>query len=199
MTVVVINNSCKVGACPANQKPYDIYPVLSTGTSTPDKYMQAVLGVRSNQVDQFPYPKTNQFRLYINPTGSGIPPGGSITLSLPFYTQLVPTHQVNPKEPDQYIDWWGGGRIELFDGDATTGQPPAALTADYTGSNPARAKQVKVTSWVSGTTLPVLSACRPAPCQPLTIFKDPAGLTNNEPTQLTEYTLGALNFNVDPT
>lgn len=199
MTVVIINNSCAVGACPANQKPYDIYPVLSTGTSTPDKYMQAVLGVPSDQVDQFPYPKTNQYRLYINPTGSGIPPGGSITLTLPFYTQLVPGNQVNPKAPDQYIDWWGGGRIELFDGDATTGQPPAALTADYTGTNPARAKQVEVTSPVPGATLPVLAACKPEACQPLTIFKDPAGLTNNEPTQLTEYTLGALNFNVAPT
>ena len=199
MTIVIINNSCKVGACPAGQKPYNIYPVLSTGTSTPDKYMQAVLGVPSGQVGNYPYPKINQFRLYMNPMGNGIPPGGKITLSLPFYTQLVPTSQVNPKAPDQYIDWWGGGRIELFDGDATTGKPPVALTADYTGSNPARAKQVKVTSWVAGTTLPTLTACTPGPCQPLTLFKDPAGLTNNEPTQLTEYTLGALNFNVPAT
>ncbi len=198
MTIQIFNNSCKVGACPAGQTPYNIYPVLSTGTSTPDKYMQAVLGVPSSKVANYPYPKTNQYRLYINPMGAGIPPGGSLTMTLPFYTQLVPTGQINPNAPDQFIDWWGGGRIELFDGDATTGQPPAALTADFTGTNPARAKQVKVTSWVSGTTLPALTSCTPGPCQALQIFKDPAGLTNNEPTQLTEYTLGALNFNVTP-
>ena len=44
--------------------------------------------------------------------------------------------------------------------------------------------------------MPVLSKCTGGPCQTLTTFKDPAGLTNNEPTQLTEYTFGALNFNV---
>ena len=139
--------------------------------------------------------RRNQFRLYLNPMGNGIPPGGSLTLTLPFYSQLVPTNQVNPTKPDQYIDWWGGGRIEIFDGDATTGQPPAALIADFNGTNRARAKQVQVTP-IAGSALPVLSKCTPGPCQTVTIFKDPAGLTNNEPTQLTEYTLGALNFDV---
>jgi hypothetical protein len=195
MTILILNNSCKVGACPSGQKPYNIYPVLSTGTSTPDKYMQAILGVPSGQVGGSPFPKTNQFRLYLNPTGNGIPPGGSLTLTLPFYSQLVPTNEVDPTKPDQYIDWWGGGRIEIFDGDATTGQPPAALIADFNGTNPARAKQVQVTP-IEGSALPVLSNCTPGLCQTLTIFKDPAGLTNNEPSQLTEYTLGALNFNV---
>ena len=195
MTILIINNSCEVGACPSGEKPYNIYPVLSTGTSKPDKYMQAILGVPSGEVDSKPFPKTNQFRLYLNPTGKGIPPGGSLTLNLPFYSQLVPTNEVDPTKPDQYIDWWGGGRIEIFDGDGTKSEPPAALTADFSGTNPARAKQVHVTP-IEGSALPVLSNCTPGPCQTLTIFKDPAGLTNNEPSQLTEYTLGALNFKV---
>lgn len=199
MIIQIFNNSCKVGKCPSGQKPYNIYPVLSTGTSTPDKYMQAVLTVPSGQVSKYPYPKTSQFRLYMNPAGNGIPPGGSLTLSLPFYTQLVPTAQIDPTAPNQFIDWWGGGRIEIFDSDATTGAPPAALTADIKGTNPTRANQVEVTSWVPGTTTPKLTACTPTPCQDLSIYRDPAGLTNNEPTQLTEYTLGALNFNVTST
>jgi hypothetical protein len=199
MTIQIFNNSCKVGACPGGQKPYNIYPVLSTGTSAQDQLLQAVMGVPSGQVGKYPYPKLSQYRLYLNPTGNGIPPGGSLTLSFPVYTQLVPTGQINPSLPDQLIDWWNGGRIELFDGDATTGVPPAALTADYTGTNkPNRAKQVEVTSWVSGTTIPALTSCIPGPCQSLKIFRDPAGLTNNEPTQLTEYTLGALQQNVPP-
>lgn len=196
MTIKIYNNSCQP-ACITGEMPYNIYPVLSSGTSTPDKYMQAILKVPSNKVADFPFPKTNQFRLYINPTVDGIQPGGMIELKLPFYSQLVPTAQVNPKLPDQYIDWWGGGRIEIFKAQTSTHKPPAALTADYNGTNPARNRQVKV-SPLAGAALPALTTCKPGPCQPLTIFKDPAGLGNNEPSQLTEYTLGALNFNVAP-
>jgi hypothetical protein len=194
MTIEIYNDSCQP-TCQPGEIPYNIYPVLSTGTSTPDKWMQAILGVPSGQVADFPYPKTNQFRLYINPTGDGIPPGGSIVLKFPFYSQLFPPDQVNPKLPNQYIDWWGGGRIELFDAPNATHQPPAALTADYTGTNPARKNQKPVTPLATAA-IPSLTQCTPPPCQALTIFTDPAGLGNNEPTQLTEYTLGALHFNV---
>jgi hypothetical protein len=191
MTIKIFNNSG-----------YNIYPVLSTGTSIPeDPFLQAALQVPSDPAVRKanPYPKLNQFRLYINPTGDGIPPGGSITLELPFYTQLVATDKVDPTLSDQYINWWGGGRIEIFDAPGADHKPPAALTADYLGTNPARAKQVEVKP-LAGATIanPKLTVCNPAPCQPLKIFKDPAGLGNNEPSQLTEYTLSALDFNVQP-
>ncbi len=179
MTIEIYNNSVH----------FSIYPVLSTGTSLPeDKWLQAAFKVPKAQLGANPYPKPNQFRLYFNPTGVGIPPGGEITLTLPLYTQLVPTNQVDPKLPNQYIDWWGGGRIEIFESPYADRAPPAALTANYTN----RPSQVPVTP-VAGATLPVCGSC-----QPLQIFMDPAGLKGNEPSQLTEYTLGAIKLTKDP-
>ena len=211
MTIKIFNNS----------PTYNIYPVLSSGTAVPDLFLQAALMVPKAQLGANPFPKLNQFRLYINPTGDGIPPNGNVTITLPFYTQLIPTAQVQPKCPtnpatpncpDQYIDWWGGGRIEFFKNLNSVHQPPAALTADYMGTNlPARGCQVKCngaavpaacqTSFAKFACNPIAGAAVPRcpTCQqPLQIFKDPAGLKNNEPSQLTEYTLGAINQNTDP-
>jgi hypothetical protein len=204
-----------------NSPTYNIYPVLSSGTAVPDLFLQAALMVPKAQLGANPFPKLNQFRLYINPTGDGIPPNGNVTITLPFYTQLIPTAQVQPKYPtnpatpncpDQYIDWWGGGRIEFFKNLNSVHQPPAALTADYMGTNlPARGCQVKCngaavpaacqTSFAKFACNPIAGAAVPRcpTCQqPLQIFKDPAGLKNNEPSQLTEYTLGAIDQNSDP-
>ena len=103
MTIKIYNNS----------PTYNIYPVLSSGTAVPDLFLQAALMVPKAQLGANPFPKLNQFRLYINPTGDGIPPNGNVTITLPFYTQLIPTAQVQPKCPtnpatpncpDQYID-----------------------------------------------------------------------------------------------
>jgi hypothetical protein len=85
MTIKIYNNSAT----------YNIYPVLSSGTAVPDLFLQAALMVPKAQLGAKPFPKLNQFRLYINPTGDGIKPGGNVTITLPFYTQLVPTAQVH--------------------------------------------------------------------------------------------------------
>lgn len=173
-----------------NSPTTNIYPVLSTGTSETGDWLRTWFKVRKADLANYPYPKKSQFRLYINPTGKGIPPGQAITIALPLVTQIVPNP--NPKLADQYIDWWGGGRVEIFDGPANAG-PPAALTANYNRNLPAA-----VTA-VSGSVGPTLR-CSFTPCDPSTmkIFKDGAGLKNNEPTQLTEYTLGALDRTKDP-
>jgi hypothetical protein len=186
MTVVIINNSCKAGACPAGQTPKNIYPVLSMGPSDKDLYMRAIMNVPQNNTTSL-FPLTAQMRFYINPAGNGIPPGGTVTVTLPFYTQLVATP--NPTKPNQYANWWNGGRIELFDSEASTGQPSAALTAAY------NAEKTRVTP-APGATVPTLS-CAPPPCQPLVFFSNVAGLRTNEPSQLTEYTLGALGGEPD--
>jgi hypothetical protein len=188
MTIVIYNNA---GA-------YNIYPVLSTGTTNADKWLQAAAKVPHADTGRYPYPNTSQFRFYINPTGDGIPPGGSVTITLPLYTQMVPTASVNPSVSGQYIDWWNGGRIEIFDSLAATHKPPLALTADYTGTNPYRSRQKEVKSAATNPVLPTLTKCTPSPCQSLKFFSDPAGLKTNEPSQLTEYTLGALNDKADP-
>jgi hypothetical protein len=186
MTVVIINNSCKAGACPAGQTPKNIYPVVSMGPSGKDLYMRSIMNVPQNNTTSL-FPLTAQMRFYINPTGNGIPPGSTVTVTLPFYTQLVATP--DPTKPNQYANWWNGGRIELFDSEASTGAPSAALTAAY------NAEKTVVTP-AQGATVPTLS-CAPPPCQSLKFFSNVAGLTTNEPSQLTEYTLGALGDQPD--
>jgi hypothetical protein len=89
MTIKIYNNS----------PTYNIYPVLSSGTAVTYLFLQAALMIPKAQLGDKPFPKLNQFRLYINPTGDGIPPHSNVTITLPFYTQLVPTAQVQPKCP----------------------------------------------------------------------------------------------------
>jgi hypothetical protein len=96
MTIEIHNNSSR----------YSLYPVLSTGAHVVDTWMQAILNVPRSEVGDKPFPTPDTFRLYLNPTGVGIPPNGSVTLTLPLYTQLVPTAQINPR---RRINMWIGG------------------------------------------------------------------------------------------
>jgi len=180
MTIEVHNNSDR----------YSIYPVLSTGGHLVDTWMQAAFSVPKSKLADHPYPTPNTFRFYINPTGTGIPPHGSVTVTLPLYTQLVASDQVNPKLPDQYVDWWNGGRISLYASLYSNGVPPKALVTDYT----ARPTQKPLTP-AAGAAVPTCPACQ----DPLEIFEDTNGeLPPNDPAQLTEYTLGAIDLTKDP-
>ncbi|WP_424361074.1 hypothetical protein [Methylocystis parvus] len=178
-----------------NAKNFNIYPVLSTGTATQDAWLQAFCNIKKADYPKFPYPKTaRQYRLYFNPV-RGVRPGESITLTLPLLSQLETNP--DPKKEDQYIDWWGGGRVEIFRLRKDFGQPPAALTANYNRNLAAQTKQP-----IKGSPQPVMTCAdankAPIACDDLKIVSDPAGLKDNEPSQLTEYTLGALKQNKDP-
>jgi hypothetical protein len=180
MTIEIHNNSDR----------YSIYPVLSTGGHSVDAWMQAVFAIPKSQLAENPYPTPNTFRLYFNPTGVGIPPNSSITVTLPLYTQLVPDGQVNPKSPSQYIDWWNGGRISLYASLYSDRVPPKALVTNYT----ARASQ-KIVVPVAGAAIPTCPTCQ----RPPEIFEDTGGeLPSNDPAQITEYTLGAIDMTDDP-
>lgn len=180
MTIEIHNNSPR----------YSLYPVLSTGAHLVDNWMQATFKVPQSQAGDNPYPTPDTFRLYVNPTGTGIPPNSTVTLTLPLYTQLVPTDQINPKSPNQYIDWWNGGRITLYASLYSDGAPPKALTANYT-NRPTQRLVIPVT----GATVPTCPACQRQP----EIFADTGGeLPSNDPYQLTEYTLGAIDLTKDP-
>jgi hypothetical protein len=179
MTIEIHNNSDR----------YSIYPVLSTGGHNADAWMQAIFKLPISQLADNPYPTPHTFRLYFNPTGAGIPPHGTVTVTLPLYTQLVPTDQVNPKSPDQYIDWWNGGRIALYASPYSDGAPPKALAVDYTGT-----PTQKLITPVVGAAVPVCPAC----LEPLEIFEDTLDLPSNDPAQITEYTLGAIDLSKDP-
>jgi hypothetical protein len=197
MTIEIYNSSCQP-TCQSGEIPYNIYPVLSTGTALVDEYMQAALAVPASKRGAQPFPRTSQFRIYLAPTGDGIPPGGYARLTVPTYSQYAA--KVVPTDPNQYADWWGGGRVDIFDAPAASGKPPLAVTENYNGSDTDRASQKKVT-FVAGTPLPTLSLCTKANvCTPqtLTFFMDPRGIASHEPIQTTEYTLGALIKTTDP-
>jgi hypothetical protein len=179
MTVKIYNNS---GA-------YNIYPVLTMGKDDPgkpDEWLQAEFKVPRTRTDDCLYHRAHNFRFYINPAidtktgkGDGIPPGGNVTITLPLYTQLV--KDVTPKGDDQFIDWWNGGTIQIYEAIASTHKPPAAITAAYgSEKNPV--------SGIAGAASPACPAC-----QPLKFFMDDSDLPKNDPSQLTEFTLGAKN------
>jgi hypothetical protein len=179
MTIKIYNNS----------ETSNIYPVLTTGTSGSSLWLQAWFKVPKGEMGDKPYPKLHAFRIYINPTGDGIPPGGAVTIEVPLLTQLVATDKVDPKQTDQYIDWWGGGRVELFEAPNADHKPPAALTALLT----TRSSQ-KPVSPIASASLPRCPDC----AQPLAIYTDTDQFKPNEPSQLIEYTLGAINQDKDP-
>ncbi|MEJ8572092.1 hypothetical protein [Microbaculum marinum] len=179
-----------------NEKDYSIYPVITTGTSDSDLWLRSWFGIKNKDSDDAIdsgkpfFPKNNNYRIYINPEGKGIPPRGSVTVTLPLFTQLV----ANPtqKADDEFMDWWGGSHIEIFAAPAADGKPPPELAAFYKKKD--KQTEVDLKSLPKDAVLPT---CKD--CQPLKFFRDTSGVfKNNAPYQLAEFTLGAINHNVDP-
>jgi hypothetical protein len=160
---------------------HHIFPVLTTGQGAEDIWLQAIFKVPEKDIPNFPYPRNKSFRIYINPS-SGIGPGQNVAITIPLYTQLVPS--VDPKMPNQYIDWWNGGTILLYSSDTAT--RPRALTDDLTN----RPSQQPVPPPINGAVFPTCTGnCQPS--QPLQFFSDDSDLPKADPSQLLEYTLGA--------
>lgn len=155
-----------------------VYPVLTTGKGSQDIWLQAFFKVPANRVPNNLYPRGKNFRIYISPSGAGIAPGQSVSITLPLYTQLV--SNVVPSQPDQYMDWWNGGTIQIYVSD--TANPPKALTEALNN----RPDEHPVTQVYSD-----LPSCAGTACQPLQFFSDDSDLPKNDPSQLVEYTLGA--------
>jgi hypothetical protein len=185
-----------------------IFPVLTTGQGSKDIWMQAIFAVPqaltggpTGENPICPYGRAHNYRFYINPT-AGIAPGKSVFITVPLYTQLVVSP--NPKVADQYIDWWNGGTVQVFN--SSTSTPPRALTEDLNGMNSLLNQQPLPTPPVvsPATPLPTCDATNPNPCA-LKFFSDTTDLPKNDPAQLLEYTLGARvqqvvkNQNTDPT
>ena len=163
-TIAIYNNSNEI-----------IYPVLETPIIGVDLWLQAEFATTNTAQDL--YPHTEIYRVYINPSG-GVAPNSSVTINVPFYSQLV--SNPSPSLNNQYINWWNGGRIYIYD-------DPAALTAAY---NQDKSNLVSpVTPGVS---------CQSSSCEPLNIFSSTAGLPLNDPYQLTEYTFANINTQTVP-
>lgn len=180
--VIVIYNS---------DKTHTIYPVIETSRhlqaeggniANPDYFMMAYFN---------PYPSTNQspifirgvYRLYVG--GShGIKPGEYEIVSLPFFS----TPQNNSY--DQYIDWWNGVRIYMYDN-------PSAIV-NHQGKND---QQIAINSSVQSIKCDGYMGNKLCANETIPVYHDKqnSSFSNSDPMQLVEYTIGGSTVPPDPT
>ena len=79
-----------------------IWVAIQAGFQNPDPWLQALFG--NNQQS---FAETHLSRVYPNYPG-GIPVGGHLRVTVPWYSELQ-------GDVDQYVDWFNGGRVVIFD------------------------------------------------------------------------------------
>jgi hypothetical protein len=171
-----------------------IFPVLTTGQGglKADVWLQAFFMVPNSQIGTITYRKQKSYRIYVSSSNipQGIPPGKTVWITVPLYTQLV----ASPTSPfdNQYIDWWNGGTIQLFA--SPTSDPPRALTDDLTNRSQCMPNPCQNPLGTVYSDLPSCNNNNGDPnniCPGFQFFIDTADLPKNDPAQLLEYTLGA--------
>lgn len=157
-----------------NDSDRTIFIVIQTSMNPVDEWLQGVYATRTANLKTETYGHTKLYRLYVNGV-NGIAPGSFAKVKLPFYTKLAE----NPvaTTPDQYIDWWNGGRVAIFDNkdDVTK-----FFNADQNNA--------------VGKTYSVLPTCAGGACTSVSIFYNTADPPhgNNTRSQLSEYTFGSV-------
>jgi hypothetical protein len=96
-----------------NSPDHTLYPVIQApimnGANVRDLWLQAQFQVPDVRTQIFN--TTLLYRIFVN-RDAGVPPNSSVTLTIPFYTQLLPATAANlGKVDDQYIDWWNAMRV----------------------------------------------------------------------------------------
>ena len=172
-----------------NSDTQTIYPVIQApimkGLHTPvhDLWMQALFNVQDVETQIFN--TTLLYRIYVNRT-AGIAPHHSVTLTIPFYTQLLPVNESDlGKRDDQFIDWWNAMRTSVFDGQAA-----ANAAFNYSVDPKGQVIPPIAVNPVAGTTLPSCAA-ESKDCEPLVIKAYVNGFPTSVPAQLVEYTFAA--------
>lgn len=120
-----------------NNSPDTIFPVISVpiydrnqapsggkDNRSADLWMQAQCGITEQDADNRRFNTTKVYRAYINLQGgvgtTGVPPGSTVRITVPFWTQLKDVKQGDlGRTDDQFIDWWNSSRIYLFYGRTT--------------------------------------------------------------------------------
>ena len=174
-----------------NDTAQQIYAELEVGKPNPDLWIQDICNVPDADKDKlYPYPTTVTNRFYINGL-TGIPPGGSATITLPLYTQLAAT--VVPTSNDQYAEWWQGQNMQIFASPVNAGAPKSFVNY-FNGKAPTRpaGSQKKMVFNAGDGTKPTCKAGGTLTSCTLSFFTDTAGtLPKFAPSQLVEATLGA--------
>ncbi len=157
-----------------NNSPEIIYPVIESSESQQDQWLQAYFKSSDNFVH------TKVYRIYVNPQ-NGIPPKGSVAINVPLYSTLVNNPSGN--EADQYIDWWNGARVYLYDNRENLLK---VYAQDQALNNNLPVSPVDAS--------PSYQNCQVGShtCEPLNIYSNTVGLPLSDPYQLAEYTFGGI-------
>src|SRR5579864_2047902 len=181
-TITIYNNSADHALYPVIQAP------IQRGEDVRDLWLQAQLGIKEGDYQSRPFQTTKLYRIWINRDNGGVPPHGSVTITLPFYTQLKPWTPANSGQvEDQFVDWWNAMRVFVFDG-----SDAADAAYDFSQDNPTPPTPVKpvvppypVTP-VAGAAMPTCSTgCT------LDLRAYYVGFPYGIPAQLIEYTFAS--------
>ena len=182
-----------------NNSTATLHPVLFIGRRGVDAWIQAYTQISPAQRNAgMNWPTTRDSRVYFNgktgipPAGTlinGVPAKGYAKIRLPLLTALVKWNDVlTGTRQDSLIDWWNGGRVEIFDDAATIGtqydidtklKPPQGVV-DPAALN----KTIGGNAFVE---------CVDGDCKDLTMvqFQQYGDFDNSAPYQLTEFTFGS--------
>ncbi len=161
-----------------NDSAITLFPIVQAGKVNTDQWLQSIANVPQSELCTRTYSTSKDYRLYIG-NKAGLPPGTTIYVQLPFYSQSVPGKNLNGTTQDEYVDWWNGGRVLFYD-------VRSQIVADFDRDAAAEVKPVADTpvsckNFANGrcqapmTTLRVLSG---------------TGLPSTDLSQLMEFTFG---------
>ncbi|MGH2565006.1 MAG: hypothetical protein ACRDE5_10860, partial [Ginsengibacter sp.] len=148
-------------------------------------------GIPINPTTQI-FNTTLLYKIYVNHKCGvgqtcGLPPGHFVTLTIPFYTQLLAVNSNLGTVTDQFIDWWNAMRIFVFDG-------KQAIDAAFNYSvDPSGAVIPPIpVNPVPGAAVPSCTMDNTnTPCGSLEIVAYVNGFPMPVPAQLVEYTFAA--------
>jgi hypothetical protein len=150
-----------------NNMDQTMYIIIQSSQNSVDEWLQGYFKVTKNRLPAEPFPHKKLYRVYVNGT-EGIPPSSSVKINLPFFSKLVPNP--SPSAPDQYVNWWNGVRIYVYDNHEDFLK---AYNED---------KENVVTPSSAGP------SCEEGSCPPMPLYSGHVGLTEQAHSQLAEYT-----------
>ena len=170
-----------------NSPDHTLYPVLQapimSGADVRDLWLQAQFQV--SDVKKQIFNTTLLYRIFVN-RAAGVPPNSSVTLTIPFYTQLQQADATNlGMVNDQFIDWWNAMRVFVFD-DKDAADAAFNYSVDRSGQV---IPPVLVTPF-AGAALPSCASSTTT-CETLDIYAYVNGFPISVPAQLIEYTFAA--------
>jgi hypothetical protein len=164
-----------------------LFPIVFSGARGADDWLRSLYGLNAEQIKKDKFETEYTYRSYVI-EDQGLEPGETIYVQVPFYSALV--SNPDPTKKDQYVDWWNGGRVFLYD-DAEQ------VKEDYKAPN-----QKLVTPATPGlywcTSLNKAETACVAP-HPLNLFAAKEGFPPTDLSQLTEFTFAdAVTANGPP-